>query len=78
VAIPSNQPSNDEPDPIGMIVDGKYDICQRVAAGGVGTVYRARHRFTGRQVALKLLNEQYTRDKIMSERFLREAKQQRK
>jgi serine/threonine-protein kinase len=74
VAIPSNQPSNDEPDPIGMIVDGKYDICQRVAAGGVGTVYRARHRFTGRQVALKLLNEQYTRDKIMSERFLREAK----
>ena len=57
-----------------MIVDGKYDICQRVAAGGVGTVYRARHRFTGRQVALKLLNEQYTRDKIMSERFLREAK----
>lgn len=61
-------------DHVGIIVDGKYDICQRIAAGGVGTVYRARHRYTGRVVALKLLHEQYSRDRSMSERFLREAK----
>ena len=71
---PSDSPLAVPPDPVGRIIDGKYDICQRVAAGGVGTVYRARHRFTGRLVALKLLNEQYSRDKAMSERFLREAK----
>jgi len=61
-------------DHVGIVVDGKYDICQRMAAGGVGTVYRARHRYTGRQVALKLLHEQFSRDRSMSERFLREAK----
>lgn len=72
--VPSDSPLAAPPDPVERIIDGKYDICQRVAAGGVGTVYRARHRFTGRLVALKLLNEQYSRDKAMSERFLREAK----
>ncbi len=59
---------------LGIIVDDKYDICQKIAAGGVGTVYRARHRYTGREVALKLLNEPHCRDRGMSERFLREAK----
>ena len=56
---------------LGIIVDDKYDICQKIAAGGVGTVYRARHRYTGREVALKLLNEPHCRDRGMCERFLR-------
>jgi serine/threonine-protein kinase len=59
---------------LGIIVDDKYDICQKIAAGGVGTVYRARHRYTGREVAIKLLNEPHCRDRGMCERFLREAK----
>lgn len=59
---------------VGTIVDEKYDICQLIAVGGVGAVYRARHRFTGRQVALKLLKDQFSRDRAMAERFLREAK----
>lgn len=59
---------------IGAIVDGKYDLCQLIAVGGVGAVYRARHRFTGRQVALKLLRDQFSKDRTMAERFLREAK----
>ncbi len=59
---------------VGTMVDGKYDLSQLIAVGGVGAVYRARHRFTGRQVALKLLRDQFTKDHVMAERFLREAK----
>jgi eukaryotic-like serine/threonine-protein kinase len=59
---------------VGTIVADKYDVCQLIAVGGVGAVYRARHRFTGRQVALKLLKDQFSRDGAMAERFLREAK----
>jgi tetratricopeptide (TPR) repeat protein len=39
----------------GEVLDGRFEIEQRVGAGGVGEVYRARDRATGEAVAIKAL-----------------------
>src|SRR5688572_87972 len=65
-----------EPDPdrrIGQVVDGKYFILRRLACGGMGSVYEARHSVVGRHFALKFLHEQYAQRSSMVQRFLREA-----
>jgi serine/threonine protein kinase len=76
---PSAIPYADEsPDPktdrrIGQLVDGKYFILRRLACGGMGSVYEARHTVVGRHFALKFLHEQYAQRSSMVQRFLREA-----
>jgi serine/threonine-protein kinase len=40
---------------IGLVVDDRYVLAERVGAGGMGVVYRAEHRYTGEVVAIKLL-----------------------
>jgi serine/threonine-protein kinase len=54
-------------------VDGKYHVLRRLACGGMGSVYEARHAVVGRHVALKFLHEQYAQRSCMVQRFLREA-----
>jgi len=58
---------------IGQLVDGKYHVLRRLACGGMGSVYEARHAVVGRHVALKFLHEQYAQRSCMVQRFLREA-----
>ncbi|MCA9607631.1 MAG: protein kinase [Myxococcales bacterium] len=63
------------PDPlIGRTIAGRYVITERVGAGGMGTVYKARHEIVGRDVAIKFLAPDLAGDKTNRERFLREAK----
>lgn len=57
----------------GKVVDGKYELHQVLGTGGMGSVVRARHRFTHRWVAIKLLHEHIARSERFAERFLREA-----
>jgi eukaryotic-like serine/threonine-protein kinase len=54
----------------GSIIDERFQIGRRVGKGGMGEVYRARDRRTGRVVALKLLTGHSDR---LLERFAREA-----
>jgi serine/threonine protein kinase len=58
---------------IGQVVDGKYHVLRRLACGGMGSVYEARHAVVGRHVALKFLHDQYAQRSCMVQRFLREA-----
>ena len=60
---------------IGRTVAGRFHVEQRIAAGGMGVVYRAMQQPLGRPVALKILRQpQDARlDEIYRERFLREA-----
>ncbi|HTV17242.1 MAG TPA: serine/threonine-protein kinase [Polyangiaceae bacterium] len=58
---------------IGQVIDGKYHVLRRLACGGMGSVYEARHTVVGRHVALKFLHEQYAQRSCMVQRFLREA-----
>ena len=57
----------------GSTIRGKYDLLERLGQGGYGTVYRARHRLTGTEFALKLLNPGHDRDTGVRQRFIREA-----
>lgn len=61
-----------EPGPCGTTVD-RYQVLERIGHGGFGTVYRARHVHTLREVALKLLDPDVTKDPTALQRFEREA-----
>jgi CheY-like chemotaxis protein/tRNA A-37 threonylcarbamoyl transferase component Bud32 len=52
---------------------GNYDILDRLGAGGMGTVFKARHRRMKRIVALKFLAESLSRDQTFVQRFQREV-----
>jgi serine/threonine-protein kinase len=59
---------------IGTTIDGKYRILSLLGKGGMATVFRARHTWTERPVALKILQPQYATDEVIVRRFLREAR----
>jgi eukaryotic-like serine/threonine-protein kinase len=51
---------------------GDYVLLEKIGEGGMGTVYRARHRPMDRIVALKTLSAQFSRHEGSVERFRRE------
>ena len=59
---------------IGTVIDGRFEIRDRLGQGGMGTVYRAWQRSVGREVAVKLIDRSFSRDPMGVRRFLREAR----
>ena len=52
---------------------GPYAIRAKLGAGGMGVVYAAQDPRLKRQVAIKLLTPELTRDETAKQRFLQEA-----
>ena len=50
-----------------------FEVESLIGAGGMGAVYRARHRTLDRRVALKVLPPEISADAALAERFRREA-----
>ena len=55
-------------------LDGRYHILERIAAGGMGEVFRARDAVLDREVAIKVLHRSLAGDAGFVERFRREAR----
>jgi eukaryotic-like serine/threonine-protein kinase len=53
---------------------GHYEIIRRIGIGGMGEVYLANDKKLDRKVAVKILNEKFSRHESNLERFIREAK----
>jgi serine/threonine-protein kinase len=51
-----------------------YSIVERIGKGGMGEVFRAKDQKLGRDVAIKVLPEEFARDTDRVARFQREAK----
>jgi len=58
----------------GTILDGRYEILEPLAEGGMGAVFRARRRLLGDEVAVKIVRAEYAGDQGARERFLRESR----
>ena len=64
-----------EDDPmIGRTLEGRYTILAKLGAGSMGTVYRAKQRAMGREVAIKILRGDRAVDESAKARFMREAR----
>ncbi|MBL0217000.1 MAG: serine/threonine protein kinase [Myxococcales bacterium] len=58
----------------GRIIDGRYAVESVIGAGGMGLVLKAHHKFTGAEVALKVLKPELELDPEIQMRFLDEAR----
>ena len=58
----------------GAVLDGRYRILGPIGAGGMGLVYRAKHEYIDRIVAVKVLRRDLTAEETAVKRFLLEAK----
>jgi serine/threonine-protein kinase len=59
---------------IGLVIDDKYRIEEKIGEGGMGKVYRATHVHMDNTVALKILHTHLASDQTALERFRREAR----
>jgi eukaryotic-like serine/threonine-protein kinase len=59
---------------VGETIAERYELEELVGSGGMSSVYRAHDRLLERNVALKVLHQQYTTDDEFVERFKREAR----
>jgi eukaryotic-like serine/threonine-protein kinase len=57
-----------------VTLDGRYHIVERVAAGGMGEVFRAQDAVLAREVAIKVLHRSLAGDQGFVDRFRREAR----
>ena len=51
-----------------------YDLVEKIAEGGMGTVYKARQRVTGETVAFKIIPAHLTSNPVLLKRFEQEFK----
>ena len=59
---------------IGSIIDGKYEVLGRLRGGGMGEVYRVRHRHLDELRVIKVLPAEPDELDRAAERFVREAR----
>ena len=58
---------------LGSLIGGQYVPLALIGEGGMGRIYRAKAKYTGKIVALKILKSEYMEDETLKERFFREA-----
>src|SRR5882724_6835348 len=51
---------------------GNYDLIEKIAEGGMGSIYRGRHRETGDIVAIKIMPAHTAANPVLLKRFEQE------
>jgi eukaryotic-like serine/threonine-protein kinase len=51
---------------------GQYDLVDKIAEGGMGTIYKGRHRLTGQVVAIKVMSPHMANNGVLLRRFEQE------
>src|SRR5262249_49195623 len=51
---------------------GSYDLVEKIAEGGMGSIYKARHRETGQIVAIKVMPTRLANNPVLLRRFEQE------
>jgi serine/threonine protein kinase len=51
---------------------GDYDLVEKIAEGGMGTIYKGRHRQTGQTVAVKIVPPHMASNQVLLKRFEQE------
>lgn len=57
----------------GKIIGNRYEVITKIGCGGMATVYKARDNILNRNVAIKVLREEFTTDEEFIKRFNIEA-----
>lgn len=68
--LPKIQPVNDNQT---TLLNNRYELLDRIGAGGMASVYRANDTRLGRTVAIKMLHEGFMNDEAFVRQFQREA-----
>jgi len=55
-------------------LEGKYEILEKIREGGMGSVYKVRHRLLDEVRVIKVMRPHLADDEVLRARFLREAK----
>lgn len=56
-----------------LVLNGRYELIERIGSGGMSVVYKAKDRALGRIVAVKMMHESFTSDRGFLKRFQQEA-----
>jgi DNA-binding NarL/FixJ family response regulator/tRNA A-37 threonylcarbamoyl transferase component Bud32 len=67
-------PQTDNETPTGTVIGERYTIESVLGRGGMGIVYKGRHLFMDRPVAIKMLHPENAEDEVTYKRFQSEAK----
>ncbi|MGE5234952.1 MAG: protein kinase domain-containing protein [Acidobacteriota bacterium] len=55
-------------------IEGKYEILEKLSEGGMGAIYKVRHRLLDEVRVIKVMQPQHEQDEGLRTRFLREAR----
>ena len=53
----------------GLKIVGDYDVIEKIAEGGMGTVYKGRNRQSGETVAIKVVSPNMAGNQVLLKRF---------
>ncbi len=59
---------------VGRLIDGRYQVLEKIGSGGMGAVYRVREEASGELAAMKVLSPKLAADPLQRARFFRESR----